>query len=210
LKRLQIDPNKSRPADLQAAAEWLRAGRVVIYPTDTVYGMAADPSSSAAVADLFALKGRAADVAMPLIAASMEQVESCCGTLPKTARELAQHFWPGPLSLIVNAPAQIAAEVHGGAGTIAIRVPANIVARTVCETWGGVLTATSANRSGEPPARTVQDIGDLAEDPRVLVIDAGPSPGGLPSTIVDARGPTPRLVRAGAIAWDRVLESIQE
>ena len=93
---------------------------------------------------------------------------------------------------------------------MAVRVPDHAVARALAAAWGAPITATSANRSGEPPAQSAATLATLADDPRVLVVDAGSTPGGQPSTIVDARGETPVLVRAGAIAWNRVLESIDE
>jgi L-threonylcarbamoyladenylate synthase len=123
---------------------------------------------------------------------------------------LADRFWPGPLSLIVDAADRIVPEVHAGRRTVAIRIPDEPVSRLLCEVWGSPLTATSANRSGQPPARRVDAIGSLIDDSRVLVIDAGSTPGGAPSTLVDARGAAPQLVRDGAIAWERVLESLQE
>ena len=196
--------------DLQPAVDWLRSGGVVAFPTDTFYGLAVDASSPACVQTLFELKGRDGRAAVPLIAASTAQVEQCCGALGTQARRLAEEFWPGPLSLIFHAPASIAAEVRGGEGSIAIRVPAHPMARALCHAWGAPLTATSANRSGRPPARTVEELGDLARDARVLVLDAGATPGGLPSTIVDARAAQPVLVRAGAIAWERVLDFLNE
>jgi L-threonylcarbamoyladenylate synthase len=93
---------------------------------------------------------------------------------------------------------------------VAIRVPDHSVARALCEAWGGPLTATSANRSGEAPARATEELGSLAHDARVHVVDGGRTPGGLPSTIVDVRGTHPVLVRAGALAWDRVLDFLKE
>jgi L-threonylcarbamoyladenylate synthase len=113
------------------------------------------------------------------------------------------------VSLICEAPPAIARDVHGGTGTVAVRVPDHAVARALADAWGAPITSTSANRSGGPPAHTAAMLADLASDPSVLVVDAGPTPGGQPSTIVDARGETMVLVRAGAIAWNRVLESIQ-
>jgi L-threonylcarbamoyladenylate synthase len=206
---LIADPASCRANDLREAVAWIRAGRIVAFPTDTFYGLAVDPTSAAAVADLFRLKERAAGVAVPLVAASVEQAESLGGTWTPGMRALARTFWPGPVSLICEAPNAIAREVHGGAGTVAVRVPDHPVARALADAWGAPLTATSANRSGEPPARTAAMLSDLASDPSVLVVDAGPTAGGQPSTIVDARGETAVLVRAGAIAWNRVLESIQ-
>lgn len=198
-----------RPApDVLSAAAWLRRGGIVALPTDTFYGLAVDPASAAAVRALFDLKGRDAGAALPLIAASIEQVEAFCGPLAGTTRRLAEAFWPGPLSLVWAAPAAVAPEVHAGLGTVAIRVPAHALARALAAAFGRPVTATSANPSGAPPARTVADLGAIARDPRVLVIDGGPAPGGAPSTIVDARQDPPALVRAGEIAWERVLGSI--
>ena len=199
-----------RPEHLSPAVEWLRRGLVVAFPTDTFYGLAVDPTVPSAVETLFDLKGRDARAAVPLVAASRSQVEGFCGPLGGAASRLADAFWPGPLSLIVEAPPSIAAAVHAGHGTVAVRVPAYSVARGLCEAWGAPLTATSANRSGEPAARTPDTLGALADDPRLLIVDGGQTPGGLASTVVDARRLPIARVRAGAIAWTRVLESLQE
>jgi L-threonylcarbamoyladenylate synthase len=209
MNRLVVIPERCRPGDLALAIEWLKSGRIVAFPTDTVYGLAVDPTSASAVQQLFDLKGRDPIAAVPLVAESLAQVEASCGRLATVNARLAAAFWPGPLSLIVEAPAQIAAAVHGGLKSIAIRVPAAAAARVLCEAWGAPLTATSANRSGDPPARSADDLRDLADDARVLVVDAGAAPGGPPSTLVDARGDAPVLVRAGAVPWERVLKSLQ-
>jgi tRNA threonylcarbamoyl adenosine modification protein (Sua5/YciO/YrdC/YwlC family) len=149
-------------------------------------------------------------MAIPLIASSTEAVLAQLGALSPASRALASAFWPGPLSLIVDAPASIARAVHAGRGTVAVRVPALPLAREVAGRFHGLVTATSANRSGEPAARTVAEAGAIARDPRVHVVDGGATTGGAASTIVDARGDTPVLIRAGAIAWDRVLESLKK
>lgn len=198
-----------RPApDVLKAAEWLRRGGVVAFPTDTFYGLAVDPTSPAAVRALFDLKGRDANVAVPLIAASLDQVDAFCGPLTGATGRLARTFWPGPLSLVWAAPPAVAREVHAGRETVAIRVPAHDLARALAAAFGRPVTATSANPSGAPPARTVAELDAIAHDPRLLILDGGAAPGGAPSTIVDARQDPPALVRAGEIAWDRVLGSI--
>lgn len=204
---ITVDPARCSVTDLDAAVQWLRAGHIVAYPTDTLYGLAADPTSEDAIRGLFALKGRSASAAIPLIAASLVQVEGWCG-LSQLSRRLAKTFWPGPLSLICEAPSTVVAAVHAGRRTVAIRVPDHLVARTLAEGLGRPITSTSANRSGEPAVDRAAAL-PWIDDPRVLVVDGGSTAGGAPSTIVDARNHAPVLVREGAIAWDRVLHSLQ-
>jgi L-threonylcarbamoyladenylate synthase len=209
-RSLVVDPDRVEPADLTAAADWLRAGGIVAFPTDTVYGFAVDPRSAAAVRALFDLKGRDARSALPLISDSVDAVTRACGTMDARSARLARAYWPGPLSIILDAPADIESDVHAGTGTVAVRVPAHRVARVFAAACGGLVTATSANPSGRPPADSAAALDPIARDPRVYVVDAGPAPGGAPSTIVDVRRGDPRVIREGAIAWNRVLESLQE
>lgn len=203
---LRVHPQECSVEDLAPAADWLRSGGVVAMPTDTFYGFAVDIRSAQAVRQLFALKGRDARAALPLIAGNLPQVAACGGRLEAREAALAAAFWPGPLSLVRDAPDWVVPEVHGGHRTVAIRIPAHVVARRLCEAWGEALSATSANASGAPSVDRVEALGDIARDPRVLVIDAGVTPGGLPSTLVDVRTPSPILVREGAIPWSRVLD----
>lgn len=203
---LRVDPESCTPADLAAAVVWLRDGGVVAFPTDTFYGLAADPQSQAAIQLIYEIKGRGADAALPFVAASRAQVEAWCGLGDRDAM-LADAFWPGPLSIVRPAPASIAPAALAGQHTVAVRVPHHAVAQALAAAWGGPLPATSANRSGEPPARRAADMSAIVS-PRLLIIDGGITTGGAPSTIVDARESAPILVRAGAIAWDRVLHSL--
>lgn len=204
---LRVDPSRCTEADLAAAVEWLRAGKLVAYPTDTFYGLAADPASETAIRGLFALKGREASAAIPLVASSVAQVEMWCG-LSQLSRRLADEFWPGPLSLVCEAPARVVAAVHAGRRTVAIRVPNHPIARALASAFGGPVTATSANRSGEAAVDCATAL-PWVNDDRVLVVDGGETAGGAPSTIVDVRDRAPLLIREGAIAWDRVLHSLQ-
>lgn len=207
---IRVDESSPLELTLEPAIAWLRAGGVVAFPTDTLYGLAVDPRSPAAVRALFDLKGRSANMAVPLVAASTEQVAAFCGPLDTVSARLAAAFWPGPLSLVLDAPPSVTPDVHAGRGTVAIRVPAHALARALTRQFGAPLTATSANRTGAAPTNVVEGLGYVVEDRHVLVIDGGQAPGGAPSTIVDARGARPVLVREGAIAWDRVLRSIEE
>ena len=207
-RRLRITPGGEATVSIDAAVAWLRRGGILIVPTDTLYGLAVDPRSTRAVADVFDLKGRSDQAALPLLAGSADQVEQSIGRLGPVGRDLAARFWPGPLALILDAPASVAEAVHAGTGGLAVRVPAHEIARRIALEFGWPITATSANRSGSPAVRSPEDLAALAADPRVFVIDAGLGPGGAPSTIVDVRQAPPRLVREGAVPWSRVLESM--
>ncbi|HXH07253.1 MAG TPA: L-threonylcarbamoyladenylate synthase [Vicinamibacterales bacterium] len=205
---VSVDP-RSPDRDLIArAAEAMRAGGIVAYPTDTLYGLGVDPRHRGAVAALFAAKGRPAGQALPLIAADADQA-GLAARLTPLARRLAEAFWPGPLTIVVPAAAPLAPGVAAADGTVAIRVPAHEVARALARAIGWPVTATSANRSGEPPASTMDAVLGALADRLAFAIDAGPAPGGPPSTIVDATGPAPVLVRAGVVPWTRVLESLE-
>jgi L-threonylcarbamoyladenylate synthase len=193
---------------LRLAAGAIAGGRIVAFPTDTLYGLAVDPRDAAAVASLAAAKGRGAGQALPLIAADRAQIELTIGPLNILAARLADVFWPGPLSILLPAPAAMVPDVHAGSGTVAVRVPAHAVARGLAATVGFPITATSANRSGESPAATGDEVERALGAVVAVLLDAGPTPGGDPSTIVDVTGAEPRLVRDGAVSWARVLESL--
>jgi L-threonylcarbamoyladenylate synthase len=206
-RRRTIERSQLAAGELLDAAAWIADGGIVAFPTDTFYGLAVDPASSGAVRQLFDLKGRDPAMAVPLVAESSDQVVQAFGPLTGEASRLAQVFWPGPLSLILDAPAWIVAEVHGGRGTAAVRVPDEPIARILAGLAGRPITATSANRTGAPPASDAAGLRWLESDTRVFIIDAGATPGGAPSTLVDARGAELQCIRAGAIAWERVLTS---
>jgi L-threonylcarbamoyladenylate synthase len=195
--------------ELQPAAEAIAAGGIVAYPTETFYGLAVDPRDRAAVAALMELKGRAARNPLPLIAADEGQVEIVARLTP-LARRLAGRFWPGPLTLVLECRARLAPDAIGPGHGVALRVPAHAVARALARAAGVPITSTSANLSGRPPAVAAEDVEAAFGDRVAIVIDAGRAPGGSPSTIVDARGSTPVLVRDGAAPWARVLEFLEQ
>jgi L-threonylcarbamoyladenylate synthase len=193
------------------AADVLRRGGVVAYPTDTFYGLAVDPRRDDAVARLYAAKGRDASSAVPLIAASLDQAQEAA-IFGDRELQLARTFWPGPLTIVMPPRGGIAASVLGGGTTVALRVPAHKVARALAAAFGFCITATSANRSGHPAAVTGADVAARLEttiDQVDVILDAGAVAGGSPSTIVEIAATGLRLVRAGAVPWDRVLESLK-
>jgi L-threonylcarbamoyladenylate synthase len=206
---IRVEADRPDPRALARAAAILRAGGVVAYPTDTLYGLAANPASAAAMAQLYRIKGRPVDLAIPLIASGIGQIESAGGVLGDASRRLAARFWPGPLTLVMPAWPGLDARVHAGLGSVAVRVPAHPVARLFAEACGSPITSTSANRSGQPAPMDPAAVRLAFEGELDALIDAGPSPGGAPSTIVDAGGIAPRLIRAGAVPWDRVLECLE-
>lgn len=191
---------------LEIAAEVIRRGGVVAIPTDTLYGLAVDPFSSEAIARLFAVKGRTAERAVALIAADVEQVIAQIGPLPASARRLASEYWPGPLTLLLRRPSRMPAELTGGSDRVGVRVPDHDVARALCRACGHLLTATSANPSGQRPSDDPDDIETVFASSGVdLLLDAGRTPGGPPSTIVDVLDDgTLHLIRPGAIDFDEV------
>lgn len=208
MEERRISTHDPAPAVIARAAEILRLGGVVAYPTDTLYGLAVDPRSRAALGNLFEVKGRDARAAIPLIAADAEQADQV-GRLGRVERQLAQVFWPGPLTLVVPATAAVEPALLGGGDTVAVRVPAHTVARALAHAFGFCVTSTSANRSGAPPAATAAAVSATLRDRVDLLLDGGDAPGGPPSTIVRVDGGRPTLLRAGAIAWERVLESLE-
>ncbi len=206
--RVKIDRVFPDKAIIGKAVRLLKRGELVAFPTDTLYGLGADPRLPAAVERLFNVKGRTADSAMPLIAAEIAQVETTAGFLTPLARKLAKRFWPGPLTLVIEALPELDPRLLAGGTTVAIRVPDHVVARALSAALGYPITATSANRTGaSAPTTAVEVVRALGEDV-ALVLDAGPTIGGQPSTIVDVRSNEPLLFRDGVVPWDRVVQSL--
>ncbi len=202
--RFETHPQAIDARAVDEASRLIRAGGVVAFPTDTLYGLAADPFSPAAVQRVFDVKGRGAERALPLVAADVSQIEDRIGALSPLTVRLARRFWPGPLTVLIPAPATLGPNVTGGTGRVGVRVPDHPVARALCRACGGPLIATSANRSGEPateePDEVIRTLGNVIDG----ILDGGRAPGGPPSTVIDLAGEAPRLVRAGAIAWEDV------
>jgi len=204
VRRLAVDEAAFSPMMLDAAVRAIRNGGVVAMPTDTLYGLAADPFRAEAVQRVFAVKARSAGQALPLVAADLDQVSAWIGALPPLAADLALRFWPGPLTLLLVAPETMPSVLNAGTGRVGVRVPSHPVARALCRLCGHPLTATSANPSGAPPSADPDEVARTLGERIDVLIDAGRAPGGPASTIVDVTGETPVLVRAGAIPWDLI------
>jgi L-threonylcarbamoyladenylate synthase len=202
---LRVTATAGRDA-LGAAVTALAGGGVVAFPTETFYGLAVDPRSAPAVRRIFSLKRRPPDQPLPLIASGIDQIADHVGTMTPLATRLASRGWPGPLTLIIPASSRLCSDVHLSTGRVAVRVAGDSIARALAGAAGHAITSTSANISGDPPAATADRVAAAFGDGIDVLIDSGPTPAGLPSTIVDACGDAPILVRAGVIPWDRVLE----
>jgi L-threonylcarbamoyladenylate synthase len=207
-KSLRIDPRKPDARSLEETLSVLRHGGIVAYPTETFYGLGVDGRSRPACDRLFTLKGRPLEKALPCIVSGLPQLEEVARELGKEALALARRFWPGPLTLVVLAKPGLAAA--SPEGTIAVRASGLPLPRIIAQALGAPLTATSANRSGSPPATTAaMALGDLGSAVD-LILDGGPCPGGLPSTIVDVRGSSPVLVREGKIPFAEIERVLKE
>ena len=207
MERIRVDPYEPDEELVLQAADVVRRGGIVGFPTDTLYGLAVDPRSDDAVRRLFEVKGRDQNTAVALIAADLAQAERA-GTFGAPERQLADALWPGPLTIVVAATG-VSPRLLAGRGTVGVRVPAHVTARALATAFGGCITATSANLSGQPPAVTADEVTAAFGDVLDVLLDGGPAPGGSPSTVVEIVDGRLTLHRAGAVAWNRVLESLQ-
>jgi L-threonylcarbamoyladenylate synthase len=207
LVRITVNDQQRLAHAIAAAVEALRAGRVVAFPTDTLYGLAVDPRRPDAVERLFVLKGRDARSGVPLVAATLEQA-MLVARFTDRERQAAAAFWPGPLTIVAAANSAVTPEALGRQQTVAIRVPAHEIARELAGAFRFPITATSANRSGQPAADSADAVASALPDVDVLV-DGGRAPGGAPSTIISFADARPILLREGAVPWERVIKSLQ-
>jgi len=187
-------------AAIAAAIRALRAGELVVYPTETFYALGADPFSEAALARLFELKGREPGKAVALIAADIASAFSLACEIPADARRLANAFWPGPLTLVVRARAGLPEGLIGTDGGIGVRVSPHPIARALAAGLGHPVTATSANLSGRPAAVTIGEARAAFGEKVKVYLDGGTLAGGAPSTLIGFDSAGFRLIRAGAIS----------
>ncbi|RPI48241.1 MAG: threonylcarbamoyl-AMP synthase [Betaproteobacteria bacterium] len=185
--------------EIARAAAVLRAGGVVAFPTETVYGLGADASNAAAIGKIYALKGRPSTHPVIVHLARSAQLADWARAIPPLARKLAQCFWPGPLTLILRRAGHVLDAVTGGQDTVAIRVPAHPVAQALLQAFGGGVAAPSANRFGRVSATSAAHVRAEFGAALDLLLDGGECAVGIESTIVDVSGPQPVLLRPGGI-----------
>jgi L-threonylcarbamoyladenylate synthase len=201
-----VDADDPAGSIVARAAAALCEGALIIYPTDTLYALGGLALKAGVARRVREAKGREEGKPLPLVASGVEQARSLCASWPEAAARLAARFWPGPLSLILAAGAEVPTEVTAGTGTVAVRVPARELTRRLCS--DGPLIATSANRAGEAAPRACGEAVATVGAWAALALDGGP--GRLASsTLVDLTGEGPRLLRAGPVEWKDVLATLE-
>ena len=193
------------PATPAAAARLIRQGQLVAIPTETVYGLGADGLNEAAVARIFEAKGRPQDNPLILHICGPEQIEQFCHHIPQSAYDLAQAFWPGPLTMVLPARRVVPRRTTGGLDTVAIRCPDNAVTREIIRLSGVPIAAPSANLSGKPSTTTAQHVLHDHNGKIAAVVDGGACRVGVESTIVDLTEGRPRLLRPGGVTPEQLL-----
>ena len=205
---LNLNSRSKLPAFLKQTVSVLKAGGLVVFPTDTFYGIAADPFNPSAVERIYRLKDRESGKALPLVVGSESAAFDLSEGVSDSARLLMERFWPGPLTLLLALRKGLPNLPEGGTEKIGVRVPNHPVALALLREWGGPLTATSANRGNGPSTISAQAAGEAIGNGVDLILDAGPTPGGGASTIVDVTLDPPRLVRPGAVPFEAVMGAL--
>ncbi|SMC38208.1 L-threonylcarbamoyladenylate synthase [Sporomusa malonica] len=209
-KYYKVDSANPDLTVLAEAAELLRQGRLVAFPTETVYGLGANGLDAEAVAGIFEAKGRPADNPLILHIDTVEQLNDLAAAIPASARALIGRYWPGPLTVVVKRQSHVPNVVTGGLDTVAVRLPASLTARELIRLAGVPVAAPSANTSGRPSPTTAQDVLSDLEGKIDAIIDAGPCAIGVESTVVDCTTPVPTLLRPGGITYEMLIEVLGE
>jgi L-threonylcarbamoyladenylate synthase len=208
-RRFDCSDPEQRAKGLDAAERALRFGELVVMPTDTVYGLAADAFSASAVDGLLSAKRRGRDMPVPVLVGAWSTLDGLVDTLPPTVDGLRRSFWPGGLTLIVRHAASLIWDLGDAYGTVGVRMPMHPVAIELL-TRTGPLAVSSANISGSPPAATCDEAQDQLGEEVAVYLDGGPSGEPVPSTIIDCTVDPPRLLRAGAIPVEELRREVPD
>jgi L-threonylcarbamoyladenylate synthase len=187
------------PTGVERAAACIEAGGLLIFPTETVYGIGADFNDIAAIHRVFAAKGRQTEQALPLLVSTQDQLDQVISFLPSNARILIDRFWPGPLTLVLPAHSEVPRVLTGGLPTVAVRQTASPIACALIDRLGKPVIGTSANRSGQPPATSAKEAASTFSNDIDLILDGGQTTVS-PSTLVDVSGTEVSILRYGPIA----------
>ena len=204
--------NLSREIVLQVdrAIEIIKAGGIVAFPTDTVYGLGGDAFNSKAAERIYSVKRRPRSLPLPVLVADSTQVETVVGFTPEIARFLMKRFWPGGLTLVLPKGASLPEIVSAGGDKVAIRIPNHVVPLILIHGLGSPIIGTSANISDKPSPVTAEEVEQQLGNEIDLIINMGRCPGGLESTVVDVTGETPVILRQGIIPEDEIKRACQE
>ena len=192
---------------IRATAFLMMQGGIVVYPTETVYGIGCVPSDPDAAQRICEIKGRA-DKPLSLICADIEAARKVVEMTPE-AEKLAAKFWPGPLTLVLPAKVKYNMWVAHGSKTLGVRVSPCAVAQKLAKAAGGVIVSTSANVSGDEPAKTAQEAKEIFGNNVSIILDGGPSPGGESSTVVDLSGEEIWLLRKGPVSGEEIMATLR-
>lgn len=200
---IAVNPDDPRQDRVDRAVEALSRGGIVAMPTETFYGLAVDAGNPTALERVNALKGKPPGSPVLLLVDSAASARLLCARVPEGFDELAEMFWPGPLTLVVPAADGVAPQISAGRGTVGVRVPSLGLPRRIAEALGRPISGVSANRYAQPPCRTAaevpQALPDAAEGGVCLLLDGGPTQGAAPSTVLDLSGARPRILREGIV-----------
>ncbi|MEE3848715.1 L-threonylcarbamoyladenylate synthase [Gordonia sp. LSe1-13] len=195
----------TRAAGIRAAVGAAKAGRLVVLPTDTLYGIGCEAFDSEAVASLLAAKGRGRDMPVPVLVGSWHTIDGLVLSVSTAARDLVEAFWPGGLSLVVEQAPSLAWDLGDTDGTVMLRMPLHPVAIELLREVGP-MAVSSANVSGRSPATTVDEAREQLGESVSIYLDGGPAAAAQASTIVDLTGSTPRILREGAVSTEAIAE----
>jgi L-threonylcarbamoyladenylate synthase len=190
--------NADTPGAIEEAADLLKQGHIIAFPTDTLYGVGVDPFNSAAIEQLYQVKERVADKGIPILLADISDLEKVAQDISNLAQSLIEQYWPGPLTLIVPRHPRLPAMLSPNEG-IAVRIPDHAISRAFIRAAGGIVATSSANHSGEQPARNAAEAYRVMNGQISAVLDGGSVQHGQGSTVLDCMSDPPQVLREGPV-----------
>ncbi|MEO9310017.1 MAG: L-threonylcarbamoyladenylate synthase [Nitrososphaera sp.] len=205
---VKVNPKKPSPQKIREAAKLIRRGKLVAFPTETVYGIGANALNSAAVKKIFEVKGRPPDNPLIIHIYDKDDILFLTKNVPRTAQKLIDMFWPGPLTIVLKKSEIVPQAVTGGLDTVAVRMPANKIAQLLIKEAGVPIAAPSANLAGRPSPTVARHVFDDLGGKVDLIIDGGKTKIGIESTVIDVTGKRPMLLRPGGVTLEQLQKAI--